>query len=165
MAQIKLVIKKIELIFFVLLISIANQPILAGGDDSMEKTTDYYRVLDGKVDSATFVGWSVFHHACVGCHGVGGVGSEIAPDLTESIIQLSPEEFRIKVLHQYAIKFEQAMFEEIQKQELRDRGELATMPHWENNPIIKENVQNIYRYLKARSDGAIGPGKPKILKE
>lgn len=57
------------------------------------------------------------------------------------------------------------MFEEILKQEQRDRGELANMPPWDNNPVIKENVHNIYRYLKARSDNVIGPNKPGLLKE
>ena len=97
MAQIELVIKTIELMFFVLLISIANQLLLAGGDDTMEKTTDYYRIVDGKVDSATFLGPNVFHQVCVDCHGFRGVGSELAPDFTESVQRLSPDEFRVRV--------------------------------------------------------------------
>jgi len=39
------------------------------------------------------------------------------------------------------------------------------MPRWENNPIIKDHLQNNYSFLKARADGAIGTGKPEILKE
>lgn len=138
-----------------------------------EPESGYYKVEDGKVDPATFIGWSNYHNACVGCHGVGGVGTEVAPDLTESVNRLSPAEFRIKVLHQYAIRFtqddwrdmEEAMFEEILKQEQRDAGELENMPRWENNPVVKENVHNIYRYLKARADGAIGPDRPEVMKE
>ena len=149
---------------------LASQATYANGESALE--SEYYTVENGKVDPATFIGWSVYHQVCVGCHGVGAVGSELAPNLTESIQRLSPAEFRIKVLHQYAINFttddwrdmEQAMFEEIRKQEHRDKGELEDMPRWENNPIVKENVENVYRYLKARSDGAIGPDKPEILK-
>lgn len=60
---------------------------------------------------------------------------------------------------------EQALFEEITKQERRDTGELATMPRWKHNPAVKAHVYNIYRYLKARADGVIGADKPGILKE
>ena len=58
-----------------------------------------------------------------------------------------------------------AMIVEIQKQEKRDIGELENMPRWENNPIIKDHLQNNYSFLKARADDAIGTGKPEILKE
>jgi cytochrome c5 len=29
-----------------------------------------YRVVDGKVDESTFLGWRAFHSACHTCHGV-----------------------------------------------------------------------------------------------
>ena len=60
---------------------------------------------------------------------------------------------------------EQALFEEIIRQEKRDQGELANMPRWEYNPMVKEHIKNLYRYLKARADGAIGPDKPGLLKD
>ena len=40
-----------------------------------------YRLVNGKVDSGTYTGWRIFHTACFGCHGVGGVGLTAA-DLT-----------------------------------------------------------------------------------
>ncbi len=87
--------------------------------------------------------------------------------------RLNPKEFEIKVLHKFAVEFstddwknlEDEMLEEVLKQQQRDQGELANMPRWENNPVVKDNVQKIYRYLKARSDGALGPDKPGLLKE
>ena len=135
---------------------------------SANDSSEYYKAKDGKVDEATFTGWNAYNYVCVTCHGVGAVGTETAPDLTEIADRLSPEQFRLRVLHKKAIKFtgddwrnmEQSMFEEIAKQEKRDQGELANMPRWEYNPAIKDNVQNIYRYLKARADGVIGPDKP-----
>lgn len=167
------IIQLIQTVFQLVLFALISQAALADNDTPQEFNKEYYHVMDGKVDPATFIGWNVFHHVCVGCHGVGAVGSELAPDLTRSINKLSPDQFNIKVLHKYAVRFttddwrdiEQAMFEEILKQEQRDSGELTNMPRWENNPVVRENVQNIYRYLKARSDGVIGPGKPEILKE
>lgn len=135
--------------------------------------SELYQAKDGKVDSATFVGWKVFHHTCVGCHGVGAVGSEIAPNLTEMINRYSPEQFRLKVLHTTIVRFtaddwlnmEESMYKEIAKQESRDKGELEKMPRWKYNPTVTAYVTNIYRYLKARADGVIGPDKPGILKK
>ncbi len=34
------------------------------------------------------------------------------------------------------------------------------MPVWMDDPGMKPHILDLYAYLKARSDGAIGPGKP-----
>jgi len=154
-----------------LLVSI-NQIAVADEHGHQDIKTEFYQVTHGKVDAATFIGWSMYHNACVNCHGVGGVGSDIAPDLTEIADRLSPEQFRLKVMHNTIVRFtgddwrnmEQALFEEIAKQEKRDAGELETMPRWKHNPAVTANIKNIYRYLKARADGVIGPEKPELLK-
>lgn len=163
----------LKALFTFLVLSPLCQSAMASGNADGEISTEYYKVIDNKVDPETFIGWRVYHNVCVECHGVGGTGTDVAPDLTQSIKKLSPEEFRIKVLHTYAVRYtlddwrtmEQAMYEEIIKQEQRDRGMLETMPRWQYNPAVRENIQNIYRYLRARSDGAIGDKKPGILKD
>jgi len=76
---------------------------LADEKSSSNIVTEYYWVKDGKVDASTFIGWSLFHNTCVGCHGVGGIGTELAPDLTQSISGLSPAEFTTKVFHRYSM--------------------------------------------------------------
>ena len=162
----------IKLFLSVLLLTLINQFALANDHASKELKNEYYQTVNGKVDAATFIGWSMYHNACVGCHGVGGVGSEAAPDLTEVADRLSPEQFRLKVMHTNIVRFtgddwrnmEEALFEEIVKQEKRDSGALEQMPRWKHNPAVKANVQNIYRYLKARADGVIGADKPGLLK-
>ena len=150
------------------------QSVLAENEaGQIQAETEYYRVVNDKVDGETLVGYNAYHNVCVACHGVGGQGSDQAPDLRSSLEYLSPAQFKIKVLHKFAIKFsvddrenmEQAMFTEIRKQQHRDQGELANMPRWENNPMVNQNIQNIYRYLKARSDGVIGEDKPGLLKD
>jgi Cytochrome C oxidase, cbb3-type, subunit III len=165
--------KNLKFFLQILLLALVNQVALADGNTSQEVKTEHYQAVNGKVDAATFIGWSMYHNACVNCHGVGGVGSDMAPDLTEIADRLSPEQFRLKVMHNTIVRFtgddwrnmEQAMFEEIAKQEKRDTGELETMPRWKHNPAVTANIKNIYRYLKARADGAIGAKKPGILKE
>lgn len=165
-------IKYIGFIPVFFLFTLASQWSIANEHKSSELNTEHYQVMDNKVDPATFIGWSVFHNSCVSCHGVGAVGSADAPDLLEAADRFSPEQFKLKVLHKKIVKFtgddwrnmEQAMFEEIAKQQNREQGDLANMPRWEHNPAVKDNVNNIYRYLKARADGAIGPEKPGVLK-
>ncbi len=158
--------KYLQILIQLFLLALFSTTAIAGGD------SEFYQAKDGKVDAATFIGWSTFHSTCVTCHGVGGVGSEAAPDLTEIADRLSPEQFRLKVMHRKIIKFtaddwinmEESLFKEIAKQEQRDKGELEKMPRWKHNPTVTKYVSNIYRYLKARADNAIGPDKPGLLK-
>ncbi len=130
-----------------------------------------------QVDSETFVGWRLYHDTCVTCHGVGGVGSDLAPDLTESVQRLSEKEFELKVLNRYLLEVpveesraesraivRDAFLKEIQKHELGEETGMP-MPEWKHNPIVADHIEYVYRYLKARSTGAIGPGKPEIMKE
>jgi cytochrome c5 len=161
-----------KLLFQIALLTLLNQFAFANDKTSEVIETEHYRTVNGKVDPKTFIGWNVYHQVCVRCHGVGAVGDETAPDLTESIERLSPGQFKLKVLHTKIVKFtgddwramEEAMLVEIEKHERRSRGELETMPRWKYNPAVTANVNNIYRYLKARADGVIGEGKPGILK-
>jgi len=142
---------------------------LAGEKSSASAITEYYWVEDGKVDASTFIGWSLFHNTCVGCHGVGGGGTELAPDLTQSVEKLSPVAFSTKVFHQYSMPvgdrtdMTNAIMAEVRKDEMRESGELEKMPQWKNNPLVRAHVLNIYGYLKARHDGVIGPERPELM--
>ena len=161
------VMKHIKIFFLAIILILPVQTTFANDNSAP------YQAKDGKVDPATFVGWGVFHEACVSCHGVGGEGTAVGANLTGIANRLSLEQFRLRVLHKKVMRFtaddwrtmEQALFEEIVRQQKRDQGELANMPRWEYNPMVKEQVENLYRYLKARADGAIGPGKPGVLKD
>ncbi len=159
--------KYIKMITQILFLVSINQ--LAIANDGSQN----FQAEDGKVDAATFIGYTTYNSVCISCHGVGAVGTDVAPDLTtESMDRLSPEQFRLKVMHRTTVKFttddwlnmEESMFMEIAKQESRKKGELETMPRWQHNPTVTRNVNNIYRYLKARAANAIGPGKPGLLK-
>ena len=55
-----------------------------------------YRVIDGRVDRGTYVGWRLFHSACFGCHGVGGGGTAVAPNLLERIPNMTRATLRRK---------------------------------------------------------------------
>jgi cytochrome c5 len=135
-------------------------------------TKKYYRIANGKVDRSTYLGWRVFHTTCYGCHGVDAVGTDVAPNLVERVKTLTPREFAIKVLTRYRIAVpageaaseegvRAAIVEEVMKQQRGERGEIL-MPAWEADTKVKPHVIDLYAYLQARADGALGPGRPSL---
>lgn len=126
-----------------------------------------YRIVAGKVDDSTFLGWGAYHSACHTCHGPDAVGTAVAPSLVERVKLLSARDFTIKVLTSYRIVApagdptgqRDAFLEEILR---RERGEL-TMPAWEGEGKVRPHVLDLYAYLRARADGALGPGKPQRM--
>jgi hypothetical protein len=135
-----------------------------------------YKVVRGKVDRGTYLGWKVFHTNCYGCHGVDALGTDVAPSLVERVKLLSPREFAIKVLTRYRIvvpsseagddqtAVREAIIEEVLKQERGKKGEIL-MPAWETKSSVKPHVLDLYAYLSARADGVLGAGRPKLLKQ
>lgn len=128
-----------------------------------------YRIVDGRVDEATFRGWRAYHSACHTCHGVDATGTRVAPSLVERVKDLSESDFTIKVLTSYRIVLQsgdtaaddatairQAIAEEVSK---RANIEL-NMPAWEGDSKVKPRLHDLYAYLRARADGALGPGRP-----
>ena len=43
-------------------------------------------------------------------------------------------------------------------------GQIGSMPAWRSNQQVMEGREYIYRYLKARADGAIGEVTPRKIK-
>lgn len=128
-----------------------------------------YRVVDGKVDESTFLGWRAFHSACHACHGVDAVGTGVAPSLVERVKELSARDFSAKVLTSYRLVFPSSevsgddptavrnqFLEEVMR---RERGNLI-MPAWEGDQKVRPHVLDLYAYLRARADGVLGPGRP-----
>ena len=133
-----------------------------------------YRIVDGKVDRGTYAGWRVFHTACFSCHGVGGVGTDVAPNLVERVKDMTPRAFASRVLTSYRIvppangansddaeALRQAMLEDIMRRQ-RGVGSEVRMPAWESDSEVNPHVLDLFAYLSARADG-LGPGKPERL--
>jgi mono/diheme cytochrome c family protein len=98
-----------------------------------------YTVIDGnKVDGQTLQGWRTWRAlACERCHGAAQEGM-VGPSLLNSLKVLTPEEFKNTVLH----------------------GRIAKgMPNFDGSKMVVDNVDNLYAYLRGRSDGAIKPGR------
>ena len=107
--------------------------------------TELYTVLDGyKVDRATMMGFRTWRAvACDRCHGANQQGL-VGPSLIDSLKVLSKDDFKKAIIE----------------------GRLQKgMPGWQNSKTVMDNLDNLYAYLKGRSDGAIKRAKVEELKE
>ncbi len=104
-----------------------------------------YTVVDGdKVDANTFAGWKTWRAmACERCHGAKQEGL-VGPSLIDSLKKLSKDEFKNTVLE--------------------GRPGTAMAPFKEAKTVT-DNIDNLYAYLKGRSDGAIKPGRLQPIEE
>lgn len=105
-----------------------------------------YTVKDGVVDWYTFSGFRRYHSECHVCHGPDGMGSTFAPALAESLKTMPYDQYLEIVVNG--------------KREAGATGQ-KVMPAFALNKNVMCFVDDIYAYLKARADGAIGRGRPK----
>lgn len=100
--------------------------------------TPLYKVVDGdKVDNNTLNGWRTWRAmACERCHGAKQEGL-VGPSLIDGLKKLSKDEFKKTVLE--------------------GRPGTVMAPFKEAKTVV-DNIDNLYAYLKGRSDGAIKPG-------
>jgi mono/diheme cytochrome c family protein len=104
-----------------------------------------YTVVDGyKVDSKTMDGFRAWRAAaCDRCHGANQEGL-VGPPLLESMKTLSKEEFAKTV---------------------RDGRLEKGMVSFSNSKTVMDNMDNLYAYLKGRSNGDIKRAKVEELKQ
>jgi methanol metabolism-related c-type cytochrome len=111
-----------------------------------EKGNPTYKVEpDGAVDWYTFSGYLRYNSNCIVCHGPDGSGSSYAPDLTNSLKTLDYGHFLAIVA------------------EGRTNVSASTdyvMPSFGKNKNVVCFLDDIYVYLRARSNGAVGRGRP-----
>lgn len=123
--------------------SVKETPASNGKED--EKEGALYSVVDGnKLDAESYAGFKLFRNWCARCHGTYGQGM-VGPDLAESLKIITEKEF----------------FETVENGK---SGTIGSMPAWKSNPKVIAGRDQIYAYLMARSDGAIGVVKPKKQK-
>ena len=98
-----------------------------------------YTVVDGyKVDAETMKGFRTWRAAaCDRCHGANQEGL-VGPSLITSLKTLTKEEFIVTV---------------------RDGRLQKGMQSFSTSPQVMENMNQLYAYLKGRSDGAITRAK------
>jgi methanol metabolism-related c-type cytochrome len=104
-----------------------------------------YSIVDGKVDKGTYNGYRRYADSCLRCHGPDGMGSSYAPNLVDSLKQMSYEDFTTVVING--------------RQNL-GAGQEKVMPPFGMVEDVALYIDDIYAYLKARSDGVVGRGRP-----
>lgn len=113
---------------------------------SAQDTEKPYVIKDGVVDWYTFSGFRRYHAECHVCHGPDGLGSSFAPALVESLKALTYDDFLEVVVN---------------GRERIGTSEQSKMPAFGANLNVMCFIDDLYAYLKARSDGALGRGRPK----
>ena len=98
-----------------------------------------YKVTDGnKVDANTRKGFETWRAAaCERCHGPNQEGM-VGPSLIDSLKKLTKQEFITTVTNGRP-----------------DKG----MPNFSESKQVMDNINNLYAYLKCRSDGACKTAK------
>jgi mono/diheme cytochrome c family protein len=113
--------------------------LVAAGSAFGQSQPPPYKVVDGyKVDANTMEGFRTWRAAaCDRCHGANQEGM-VGPSLVNSLKTLKKEDF-IKTV--------------------RDGRLEKGMQSFATSKAVMENMDNLYAYLKGRSDGAITRAK------
>jgi mono/diheme cytochrome c family protein len=107
-----------------------------------------YKVIDGKVDKQTYNGWRRYTESCLRCHGPDASGSSYAPNLLESMKALSEDQIKDVIINGRTNVSQSAE---------------NVMPAFGEVEDVALYLDDIYAYLKARSDGVLGRGRPPRL--
>jgi methanol metabolism-related c-type cytochrome len=105
-----------------------------------------YKILqDGTVDWYTYSGFRRYHSDCHVCHGPAGDGSSFAPALKDSLKRIGFDDFLGIVA--------------------AGRKNVTTsqdnvMPAFGSNPNVMCYIDDIYIYLRARANDAVGRVRP-----
>jgi mono/diheme cytochrome c family protein len=132
-------------------VSVLGAILLAAGYASAQdkpatvEGTKLYTVVDGyKVDAKTMNGFRAWRAgACDRCHGANQQGL-VGPSLIESLKTLSKEDF-VKTVHDGRL----------------EKG----MVSFATSKTVMDNIDNLYAYLKGRSNGDITRAKVEELKQ
>lgn len=101
---------------------------------------------DGTMDWYTYSGYRRYHAECHVCHGPDGMGSSYAPALANSLKTMTYAQFMEIVVNG--------------KQNVGVGTADQVMPAFGENKNVMCYLDDIYVYLKARADGALGRERP-----
>ncbi|PAQ00969.1 c-type cytochrome [Mesorhizobium mediterraneum] len=102
----------------------------------------FYEVVGAKVDARTYNGFRRYHGSCNHCHGPDGMGSTFASALVDRLPTI-----------------------EVFRRNVRDGVRIgpSVMKGFADDPNVAPYIDDIYAYLQARADGALGRGRPERL--
>ncbi|MBA3259367.1 MAG: c-type cytochrome [Gemmatimonadales bacterium] len=126
----------------------AQPPAEAGGGASAETAPlrdDYHQAPKDTVSQVVYDGWKQYNLNCARCHGEDALGTTIAPHLIVSMKPNGPINT-------------QESFVQVVCAGRPARG----MPSWCSLGLEMDKINAIYSYVKGRSAGEIGPGRPAV---
>jgi len=100
---------------------------------------------DGTVDWYTYSGYRRYHSDCHVCHGPDGMGSSYAPALKDSLKTMSYGDFLSTVAS---------------GRKNVNTAQDNVMPAFGDNPNVACHMDDIYVYLRARANDAVGRVRP-----
>jgi methanol metabolism-related c-type cytochrome len=115
-----------------------------------EGNPTYKIAADGTVDWYTYSGYRRYHSECHVCHGPDGMGSSYAPALKDSLKTMTYGDFLGVVASG--------------RKDVTTAQELV-MPAFGDNPNVACYMDDIYVYLRARANDAIGRIRPEKHEE
>ncbi len=121
---------------------------VAGSSGAKAENDPVYVVQDGGVDQHTFNGYRRYGESCLRCHGPDGAGSSYAPNLTDSLKHLSYDDV-VNVI--------------INGRQNVTQSQNNVMPAFGTTEDVVLYIDDIYGYLKARSDDKLPRGRPKRI--
>jgi cytochrome c len=108
----------------------------------------YHQPPHDTVSEAVYDGWKQFNLNCARCHGEDALGTTIAPHL---ILSLKPDG--------------PINTKELFVQTVCAGRPAKGMPSWCALGLDIAKINDIYLYVKGRSDAKISPGRPAVKKE
>jgi mono/diheme cytochrome c family protein len=93
------------------------------------------------VTQSEYNGWKTFAVNCTRCHGEDAIGSALAPSLVKSL--------------------QGAVNHEIYIQTVKNGRPEKGMPAW-GGLLNDQQIEEVWQYLKARSDGRLAAGRPRV---
>jgi mono/diheme cytochrome c family protein len=100
------------------------------------------------VSQDVYNGWKQFNLNCARCHGEDALGTTIAPHLIVSLKSDGPINTK-------------ELFMQVVCAGRPEKG----MPAWCALGMEIPTIDNIYAYVKARSDAKVAPGRPAVKRE
>jgi mono/diheme cytochrome c family protein len=105
----------------------------------------YHQPPRDTVDQATYDGWKQFNLNCARCHGEDALGTSFAPHL---ILSLKPDG--------------PINTKELFVQTVCAGRPTKGMPSWCALGLGLDKINDIYLYVKGRSDAKLAPGRPAV---
>ena len=113
--------------------------------EAQELRDAYHQAPRDTVEQATYDGWKQFNLNCARCHGEDALGTTIAPHLIMSLKPDGPINTK-----------------ELFVQTVCAGRPAKGMPAWCALGLGLDKINDIYLYVKGRSDAKISPGRPAV---